>query len=127
MRKKILFVACLLAGLLFLNAGLNKFFNYIPTPDDLPEAQVKMFVALMQVGWLIPLIGAAEIIGGILFVIPRYRALGAIVLFPIIVGILLAHFTIAPEGIPMALIIFAIWIWSVVENWRKYTPMIEKS
>lgn len=124
MRKKILFVVCLLVGLLFINAGLNKFFNYIKPPDDLPEAQVKMFMALMQVGWLIPLIGAAELIGGILFVIPRYRALGAIILFPIIVGILLAHFTVAPEGIPMALIIFAIWTWSVVENWKKYTPMI---
>ncbi len=32
MKNKILFVVSLLFGLLFINAGLNKFFNYMPVP-----------------------------------------------------------------------------------------------
>lgn len=32
MRKKILFVLSLLFGLMFVNAGLNVFFNYMPEP-----------------------------------------------------------------------------------------------
>ncbi|RAW00421.1 DoxX family membrane protein [Pseudochryseolinea flava] len=124
MKNKILFVLCLLVGLLFLNGGLNKFFNYIPVPPDLPEGQVNMFTAMMQVGWLMPLIAVAEIVGGILFIIPRFRPLGAIILFPILIGILLTNLTVAPEGIPLTSIMFAIWTWVIIENFPKYRPMV---
>lgn len=32
MKQKSLFAASLIFGLMFINAGLNKFFNYIPLP-----------------------------------------------------------------------------------------------
>lgn len=124
MKNKILFVLCVLFGLMFINSGLNKFFNYMPMPKDMPEALQKTMAAYMQIGWLMPLVGAAEIIGGILFIIPRTRALGAIVLFPILIGILLSHLFLMPEGLPVALVLFAIEIWVLVENREKYLPMI---
>lgn len=124
MKSKILFVLCVLVGLLFINGGLNKFFNYIPTPSDLPEDSMNMFMAIMQIGWLMPLIALAELIGGVLFIIPRFRALGAVILCPVLVGILLSHLTIAPEGLPMVLPMAAVWLWVVIENRRKYLPMI---
>jgi uncharacterized membrane protein YphA (DoxX/SURF4 family) len=126
MKKKILFVACLLIGLLFINGGLNKFFNYLPPPDNLPEAQMSMFMAMMQIGWLMPLIAVAEIMGGILFIIPRFRVLGAVVLCPVLIGIMISHFTVAPEGIPMALGIFAVWLWAVIEHRQKLIPLIKE-
>ena len=100
MKQKILFVLCLLFGLMFINAGLNKFFNYMPVPEDMPEDSMQMFTAMMQIGWLLPLIAIVEIIGGILFIIPKVRALGAAVLAPIMTGIMITHFAIAPEGLP---------------------------
>lgn len=124
MKNKILFVACLLFGLMFINAGLNKFFNYIPPPADMPEDSMRMFQALMQIGWLMPLIAVAEIAGGILFIIPKYRAFGAVILSPVIAGIMLTHITVAPEGLPIALPLFAIYVWVIVENRHKYLPMI---
>lgn len=86
MKSKILFVLCLLVGLMFVNGGLNKFLNYMPVPDDLPKAFVQMMQAMMQMGWLMPLVGASEIVAGVLFAIPRTRPLGAIMLFPLMVG-----------------------------------------
>lgn len=124
MKQKILFVLCLLFGLMFINAGLNKFFNYIPVPEDMPEDSMQMFTAMMQIGWLMPLIAVAEIIGGILFIIPKVRALGAVILAPIMIGIMLTHFAIAPEGLPIALLLLAIYIWVIIENRNKYLPMI---
>src|SRR5688500_7226778 len=115
MKGKILFIVCLLVGLLFVNAGLNKLFNYLPAPDNMPEAQVNMFMAMIQIGWLMPLIAVVEIVGGILFIIPRFRALGAVVLCPVLFGIMILHFTVVPEGIPMALGVFAVWMWTVIE------------
>ena len=124
MKQKILFVVCLLFGLMFVNAGLNKFFHYMPVPDDMPENMMKMFTGMMAIIWLKPLIAVAEIIGGVLFIIPKYRALGAIIIFPVLVGIILTHITVAPSGLPMALVLLAVHVWVIVENREKYMPMI---
>ena len=74
MKKKILFVVSILFGLMFINSGLNKFFNYMPMPEDLPEKMMKLFTAFMEIGWLMPLIAVAEIVGGLLFITNKYRA-----------------------------------------------------
>jgi uncharacterized membrane protein YphA (DoxX/SURF4 family) len=124
MKSKILFVLCLLSGLMLINSGLNKFFNYMPMPDDMPEDVMKMFTGMMAITWLMPLVGAAEIVGGILYIIPKTRALGAIVLLPVIVGIVLTHLTVDPSGLPIALALFAINIWVIIENREKYLPMV---
>lgn len=123
MKKTILFIVCLLFGLMFINAGLNKFLNYIPVPKDMPKNAIAMFGAIMQIKWLMPLVGTAEIIGGILVIIPRSRALGAVILFPVMVGILLTVISLS-SGIPMVLVLWAVLIWVIIENREKYLPMI---
>ncbi len=124
MKNKILFIASLLFGLMFINSGLNKFLHYIPMPKDLPEGLVKITDAFMSVSWLMPLIGIIEIIGGILFITKKYRALSALIILPVVVGVLLTHIFNAPSGFPIAIILFAINIWVIYENREKYMPMI---
>ena len=126
MKKKILFVLSVIFGLGYINSGLNKFFNYMPVPDDLPEEMERAFNALMEISWLMPLVAIVEIIGGILFIPPKYRVLGAVVIFPVTVGVVLIHATIAPSGLPLALFILAINLWVIIENRKKYLPMISK-
>lgn len=123
MKNKILFVICLLFGLMFINGGLNKFFNYMPMPEEMPEQAMKMFMAMMEITWLMPLIATFEIIGGVLFIIPRFRALGAVIITPIMVGILAHHFVLG-FGLAIPLIMTAILVWVIVENWQKYLPMV---
>src|SRR4051812_45964913 len=69
MKNKILFIASLLFGLMMINAGLNKFLNYMPMPDHLPEKMVKAMRAFVEIGWLMPLIGVAEIAGGLFIIL----------------------------------------------------------
>src|SRR5450432_1554006 len=116
MKKKILFVVSLLFGLMFINAGLNKFFNYMPTPKDMPESMMKLMGAIMEIGWLMPLIGIAEILGGILFIPNKTRALGAIIIFRIMIGILLTNIINAQSGLPISLVLLAINLWVIIEN-----------
>ena len=125
MKQKILLVLSILFGLMFINAGLNKFFNYMPVPDDLPEGLIKVMGAFMEIGWLLPLIGIAEIVGGILFMTNKSRALGAIIILPVMVGIVLTHFVNAPSGLPMALVLFAILLWILYENRGKYGHLVK--
>jgi uncharacterized membrane protein YphA (DoxX/SURF4 family) len=124
MKKKILFGVSLLLGLIFINSGLNKFFNYMPIPKDMPEKMMKVMGAFMEIGWLFPLIAVAEITGGVLFITNKFRALGAIILFPVLVGILLTHILIAPSGLPLAIVLWGIELWVIIENREKYLPMI---
>ena len=124
MKKNILFVISLLFGLLFINSGLNKFFNYIPVPKDLPEGLLKVLGAFMEIKWLLPLVAVVEIVGGILVITNKFRALGAILILPVTVGILLTHIINAPSGLILALILFVINSWIIFENRQKYMPMI---
>ncbi|HEY9005482.1 DoxX family membrane protein [Ohtaekwangia sp.] len=126
MKAKILFVLCLLAGLMFINAGLDKFFHYMPMPEDMPEEMVKAGKAFMEIGWLMPLVGSIEIIGGLLLIFPRTRALGAIVILPVLIGILLANISMAPSGLPIVFVLIAIILWVIIDNREKYLPMIRK-
>jgi putative oxidoreductase len=125
MKNKILTVLSVLLGLMMLNGGLNKIFQYIPVPEDLPAEIAKDNAALMEISWLMPLIAYAEILGGILLFFPKTRALGALVLFPVMVGILLTHIFVEPSGIPMALILWAVFLWIIIENRPKYLALFK--
>lgn len=126
MKSKILFVLCLLTGLMFMNAGLNKFFNYMPMPKDMPESMMKIMQAYMTIGWLMPLVGAAEVVGGLLLIIPVTRALGAVILVPILTGIILSNISSSPSALPISLVLAAVVLWVIIENREKYLPMIRK-
>jgi putative oxidoreductase len=124
MKQKIQLALCILTGLMFINGGLNKFFNYIPVPEDAPVEGMKDYAAMMEIVWLIPLLATAEIIGGLLFIFPKTRALGAIVIFPMLVGILLTHIFVDTSALPVALVLSAILGWVIYDNREKYLPMI---
>ncbi|UFH30319.1 DoxX family protein [Chryseobacterium sp. C-71] len=123
--KIIKFIISLLFGLMFINAGLNKFLNYMPMPKPTPE-QMKVFEAFNNLHWLMPLVGAVEIIGGLLFIFPKTRALGAIVILPVMVGIILHVFTIdkSTTGMAIAGVLFLINLWMIIDNKDKYKALI---
>ncbi len=125
MKTKILFVLTLLCGLLFANAGLNKLLNYMPVPEEnLSEALIRDMTALMQVRWLWPMVAAAEILGGILLIFPRTRALGALVLFPVMVGVMLFNTMTDSSALLIALVVLAILLWVMYENRKRYICLI---
>ncbi len=123
MKNKILFVASLLFGLMFINAGLNKFFNYMPMPENMPEETLRDFQAMKEIIWLMPLLGLTEIIGGLLIIFPQKRALGAVIIFPIMVGIVLTHVFVDTSGLPITIVLAAILGWIIYENRDAYEPL----
>ncbi|HSZ72969.1 MAG TPA: DoxX family membrane protein, partial [Cytophagaceae bacterium] len=126
MKNKILFVLCLLTGLIFVNSGLDKFLHYMPVPEQMPEKAAKTIAAFTAIGWLMPLVGAAELVGGLLLIFKKTRALGAVILVPILTGILLATLSMTPQAAPIVIVLIAIIGWVIAENWKKYLPMISE-
>jgi len=123
MKSKVLTVLSVLFGLFMVNSGLNKFLHYMPMPEMSADVMA-VFGAYMTVEWLMPLVALAEIVGGILFAVPKTRALGAVVVFPVMVGILAHHLYYDLPGIVVGLVLFAINVWVLVEYRDRYLPMV---
>lgn len=107
--KILIFILCLLAGLIFLNAGLDKFFHYMPVPELEPELQ-KADQAIATVKWLLPLVGFVEVVGGILLIIPKTRILATLILFPVLVGILVHTLSYSPAYVLIPFLIFVLFV-----------------
>jgi uncharacterized membrane protein YphA (DoxX/SURF4 family) len=125
MKNKIFNILSIIFGLLLINGGLAKFFQYMPTPTNLPEAVVKDNAAMMEISWLMPLIASAELLGGLLIIFPKTRALGALVVFPVMVGVLLTHLFVDSSNLIMALIIWVVLMGIILDNKEKYLGLLK--
>lgn len=121
--KIVKLILCVLFGLMFMNAGLDKFFHYMPVPKMEGEI-LAVGMAIGTIKWLLPLVATIELLGGLLFAIPKTRALGAIVILPVMVGIVLHNATYMPEGLAIAGPMLLINLWIIFDNWGKYKPMV---
>ncbi|MGE9311921.1 DoxX family membrane protein [Niabella sp. CJ426] len=118
--KTIFFV---LFALMFINAGLDKFLHYMPMPEMTPEMK-PVFEAFGTLSWLTPLTGLIELLAGILILFPKTRALGAIMILPVMIGILCHNATFMPSGLLIAGVLFLINFWMIGDNWKKYQAMV---
>ena len=125
MKDKILTGLYIVFGLLFINSGINKFLNYMPMPENISTELVNLMTSFKDIKWLMPLVAVAEIIGGALLIFKKFRALGAIILFPITIGVLLVHIVQDSSGLIMGIIVFGLNLWIIYENRAKYMPMIQ--
>jgi putative oxidoreductase len=124
MKHKVLTGVSFLLGAMMINSGFNKFLNYMPVPE-MNEAAGATMAAFIQSGWLFPLVAVVEIIAGALLFSKKFRALGAIMLLPIIIGILLFHAVQDSSTLPIAVVLLAINGWIIFENKDRYLPMIK--
>jgi hypothetical protein len=101
-------IARLLLGLIFLVFGLNGFLHFIPAA--LPSGTAGQFVGALFVSNYLVVVFLFQLIGAILLLINRYVPLALTLLAPIIVNILLFHLLMALSGLPLALVVTALWI-----------------
>jgi len=124
MKQKITFVLSLIFGLFFINAGLDKFFHYMPMPKDISPDLMSAMTGMMAVSWLMPLVAVAEIVGGVLIIISKTRALGALLVFPVMVGIVLTNTVTDASGFPIAAVFAAVLLWIMYDNRAKYMHLV---
>ena len=99
-------IARVLLGLIFTVFGLNIVLHFIPMPP--PTGQAAAFLgALFTTGYL-KVVGLLQVVGGLLLLAGRFVPLGLTLLGPVVVNILLFHIFLAPDGMPLALIVSAL-------------------
>ena len=105
--KVAVLIARILLGLEFVFFGLNAFFHFLPSPPI--PGPAGQFMGAIFVSHYYVAIFALQFIGGVLLLVNRYVPLGLVILGPILVNILLFHITMAPSGLPMALVTTLLW------------------
>lgn len=105
---------------MLVNSGLNKFFNHMPMPERSQEI-AQAFTSYVSLKWVLPLVA---LVGGTLFALPKYRALGALVTLPVMVGIGVHHLVLDPTGLGVGLIMFLTNLCTLRENREKFALIV---
>jgi len=116
----------ILFGLIFLIFGLNLFLQFLPQPP-MPPAAGEFFGALAKTGYFIPMLGATQVISGALLLTGIAVPLALVLLAPVIMNILLFHLFLAPDGLPLALIVVALEVILAWMHRDAYGPLIESA
>lgn len=101
--KAVSLIARILLGLIFVVFGLNGFLHFLPQPP-MPDAAKSFFGGLAATGYMLPLLFAAQMLGGGLILLGMVP-LGLLILAPVIVNIIAFHVFLAPDGLPLALVV----------------------
>lgn len=106
-------------GLLLLFASISYFFHLMPEPEV--TGNFKAFnVGLIASVYLMPLAKGIELLCGLSYVSGRYVTLANILILPITLNILFIHYFMAPEGLPIAIALFAGNIFLIYRHWDNY-------
>jgi hypothetical protein len=101
-------VARYLLGILFFVFGLNGFFHFIPQPP--PTGLALQFLVAVSASHFMAAVFAVQLIGGVLLLLNRYVPLALVLLSAVIFNIVVFHVTMAPSGLPLALVTVVLWL-----------------
>ena len=101
-------IARLLLGLVFLVFGLNGFLHFIPMPPPKGLAAQQFGGAIFMSHYWVVIFGI-QVIGGVLLLVNRFVPLALVLLGPVIVNIFFFHALMAPEGLPLAVVVVVLW------------------
>ncbi len=103
-------------GLIFIGEGLEKF-EGVERFGERQSPFLNFYRAMHNTGYMLPFLGAGEIIGGVLIATIRFSLPGVIWTIPMALNVLLAHVYLiqSPKGIAYTLainiaLLFFLWL-----------------
>src|SRR6202140_5312367 len=97
-------IARCLLGLIFLVFGFNGFLHFIPMPPPKGALAAQFGGAIFASHYWV-VVFSIQVIGGVLLLVNRFVVLALVLLGPVIVNIFFFHVLLAPEGIPLAVVV----------------------
>jgi hypothetical protein len=123
--KHAIVTARVLLGLIFTVFGLNGFLHFIPQPE-MPPAAIAFFGGLAAAGYMLPLLFATQIVGGVLL-LAGLVPLGLLLLAPVIVNIVGFHLFVSPNGLGVALVVTALEVFLAWVYREAFRPLLSSS
>ncbi len=84
----------ILLGLMFFVFGLNGILHFLPTPP-MPPSDATTFITILSTHSYMKFVALLMVVAGLLLLVGRFVPLALVILAPIIVNILLFHFSLA--------------------------------
>jgi len=106
--KVVAIIARVLLGLMFAVFGLNPFLKFLPMPPL--EGVWGQFLGALVVSHYVWLVGAVQVMSGVLFLIGRYVPLAIVLSGPVIVNIIAYHITMQHSGAQPAVLATICWL-----------------
>ena len=107
MNSKVFMVLRILLGLFVLVFGLNKFLEFLPAPEGMPEDAMAYFGALMN-SKTMALVAVVEIVAGLALILNKFGALLALILMSVSVNAVLFHAALDQANIAGALVLLVL-------------------
>ena len=114
----------LLMGLMFLFASVVVLFKLMPQPESTGDAKVFM-EGMAASGYLMTLVKLTELVCAIAFLSGFFVPLAAVVIFPVTLNILMFHLFLAPEGLPVAILLMIGNLFLAYYYRERYIPMLK--
>lgn len=125
--KKLVRTIQILFGLYLLLGGIMGILMMLgvqlPGPE-FNEAGMAFINAVLATSYITELMSLVFLAVGIMFVFNKWSALGAVLLVPITLNILLFHIFLDFTGFIGAAIVFLLNVYMIGINWHKYKPML---
>ncbi len=107
MNSKVFMVVRLLLGLFVLVFGLNKFIEFLPSPEGMSEDAMTYFGALVNSKTMV-LVAIVEIVAGLAFIFNKFGALLALILMSVSINAVLFHATLDTANIAGSIVLLVL-------------------
>lgn len=114
-----------LIGLLFLFASVTYFFNLAPAPPELTGSAKIFMEGIAASVYILPIAKTIELVCSLAFISGRFVAPAVVLIFPIAVNILMIHLLLMPDGLPIALLLFAGILFLAYAYRKNYASLFE--
>jgi uncharacterized membrane protein YphA (DoxX/SURF4 family) len=122
--RKISSAARYALGLLLITFGLNGFLQFLPSPP-MADPAVRFIGAILETGYLLPLVKLIEISVGVMLLANRFVPLALVLLAPISVNVVAFHLFLDPAGILPAAVVAFLNTYLLFVYRPVYAPMLK--
>jgi len=102
-----------------LFASLSYFFKFGEQPAPVGDMKTVM-EGFMASKYILPLAKSVELIAGLTIITGKFMKIGAVILVPVTLNILLINVFLMPEGIPIAAALFIGNLFLIYAKWDSY-------
>lgn len=118
-------IARILLGLLFVFGGVTGLFQLVEQPEVGEEAAAFMG-AIMDTGYLWPVIKVTEIVCGVLLILGMFVPLALVVLAPVVLNILLFHVFLEPSGLVFGLVLLVLGLYTAHQHRESFSGVLKR-
>ena len=123
--KHLPLIARILLGLMFVFGGVTGLFELVAQPEMGEEATAFMG-AIMDTGYLWPVIKVTEIVCGVLLILGVFVPLALVVLAPVVLNILLFHVFLEPSGVAIGLFLLVLGLYTAHQHRESFSGVLQR-